>query len=194
MLKSIPNASQTLDTFFSVIHTLYSSFPRKRESIQGRIWILDQVENDKKYVEAGQVSPGFSLVEVLLYLIVVMALVVILLSAAGVLKKTRGADLETIATGIASCDIEKLRLLSFPPTPPATPIPPCDQNLTSLPAASFIRTVVDYGGCPPEPSCPPAPSPADPNIKKVTITISWTESSVTNSITSQTLISKYGLK
>ena len=60
--------------------------------------------------EAGQQGRGgFSLIEVLLFLLIVLVLVTILLTSASNLSKTRQVNLDSIASEISSCEIEQLR-------------------------------------------------------------------------------------
>lgn len=138
-----------------------------------------------------QFSNGFTLIEVLLFLLVVLALVTILLSSAGSLTKTRGANLESIAAKIATCEIEGLRktdfgsitltdLVTYPNGEPITGT--CvDNDLPKLPEArSANKKVTEY-------------APPDPDIKKIEITVTWTESTVAKDVKMDTLIYKYGL-
>ena len=124
---------------------------------------------------------GFSLVEVLIFLLVIMALVTILLSSAGVLSKFRGVYLDTIATRIASCEIEEMRKVAFSSLPVTGTINnPCNEDLAKLPQPrSAVRTVTDYLG--------------DTKIKQVNIQVIWTEKSVQKDYTVDTLITEYGL-
>lgn len=125
---------------------------------------------------------GFTLIEVLLFLLVVLALVTILLSSAGSLTKTRSANLESIAAKIASCEIEGLRKLAFASLPGSGSVgAPCDADLSKLPAGSATRTVAGYG------------SPPDPDIKQITISVTWTEKGIAKNVKMDTLIYKYGL-
>lgn len=126
-------------------------------------------------------SKGFTLVEVLLFLLVVLVLTTILLTAAASLVKTRGVHLDSIASQIASCEIEELRKIAFVSLPTTGNIgPPCDADLAKLPPpATAERTVVDFQ--------------TDPDIKQITIAVNWTESGITQEIKMETLISKYGL-
>lgn len=131
-------------------------------------------------------AKGFSLIEVLLFLLVVFGLVTVLFSSAGVLSKTRGTNLESIASGIARCEIEQLRNTSFGSITNGTGVEiqaPCNQDVSKLPACSSppcaTRTIADYQ--------------SDPDIKSVTITINWIENTVNKDIKMSTLISRYGL-
>ena len=126
-------------------------------------------------------KPGFTLVEILILLIVVFSMVLILLTTSGTLRKSRSTNLSDIATKIASCEIERLRGISFNDpvfttnlgTPQAIAAP-CNADISKLPASSATRTVTDYGSS---------------NIKQITINVSWTGDSVQVA----TLKSKYGI-
>lgn len=126
-------------------------------------------------------KPGLTLVEILLFLLIVLTLVTILLSSSGVLKHLRRVNLDTVATKIASCEIEELRKKDFAQLPSTGSIGvPCDQDLANLPAPkTATRTISDYLG--------------DTNIKQITITVTWTEKGLARQFTTDTLISKYGI-
>lgn len=124
---------------------------------------------------------GFSLIEVLLFLLVILVLITILLTSASSLSKTRGVHLESIANEIASCEIEQLRKTSFASLPGNGSIgPPCSGDLSKLPTGSTAtRTVSNYQ--------------SDTDIKQIVTSVNWTENSVARNIAIDTLISRYGL-
>ena len=131
---------------------------------------------------------GISLIEVLLYLLVIMALGTVLISSSGVYSITFGANAESIATGIAGCEIETLRNTAFASLPPVgttdlSSTAPCNADYIAKLSApkTFTVLIANYG------------SPPDPNIKKVTVTVTWTYQQNSNSKTLVTLISKYGI-
>jgi type II secretory pathway pseudopilin PulG len=123
-----------------------------------------------------QFKRGFTLIEVLLFLLVVLALVTILLSSAGTLTKTRSVNLQGIAIKIARQDIENLRKTNFNDIASG---PITNPDLAKLPTSSATRTVTDYLG--------------NLQIKQVAVLISWQESKSPTSIALDTLISKNGL-
>lgn len=124
-------------------------------------------------------QPGISLIETLLFVLIVLAITTILLTTAGSFSKTLGVSLNTRAAKIASREIETLRNTPFASLPGSGAI--TDPELAKLPSGTATRTVVDYG------------SPPDPDIKLVTVTINWTESGGTKNVVFDTLIYKYGL-
>ena len=120
---------------------------------------------------------GFSLIEVVLSLFFVLALVTILLTSSGVLKHSRNANLQSIATRIASREIERLRNLDFLSLPTTEPI--SDPELSKLPSSYGTRTVSDYSG--------------NVNIKLINIRVNWNEKGTPQELTIETLISKHGI-
>ena len=125
--------------------------------------------------------PGLNLVEVLLYILVVLGLFTVLLSSAGTLSKSFSSNLETTATIMDSCEIERLRKLDFASLPSSGALGlPCSQDLSKFPAPnSATRTVSDYQN--------------NPDIKQVVVTVTWTENGITKDAKVETLITKYGL-
>lgn len=111
-------------------------------------------------------------------------MVTILLVSALSLNKTRGVNLESIATQIASREIEDLRKMAFtaiPSCPEPSGCPLADtSDLPKLPNGSGVRIIPDnYQG--------------DSKIRPVTIRITWVESGNSKQINLDTLISKNGL-
>lgn len=125
--------------------------------------------------------PGFSIVEILMFLMVVFSLVVVLLSSAVTLNRSRSSNLQQIATGISTCEMERLRNLYFTALPTTGSIDSqCNQDLNKLGSGSTAqRVVADFAG--------------DENIKKITLVVTWTEKGANKDVTMETLISKYGL-
>lgn len=136
-----------------------------------------------KFLPDSKSQSGFSLIEVLLFLLVVLVLVTILLTSASSLAKTRGVRLESIATEIASCEIEQMRKNSFDSIaigPPTDIGAPCDQDLSKLPQGTTARRTVSL-------------YQSDSDIKQVELSVDWTENGANRNIKIDTLISKYGL-
>ena len=88
---------------------------------------------------------------------------------------------QQVAARIASCEIERLRKLDFASLPSTGIVdPPCNADLSKLPdPKSATRTINDYL--------------LDPDVKQVSIQVTWTESNVGKDVKIETLISKYGL-
>lgn len=121
--------------------------------------------------------PGFTLVEVLVFLLIAVVFASTLISSASNFVKTRGVNSETIATKIASHEIESLRDTNFASLPPSGSI--SDQELTKLPGSSATRTINDYQ--------------SNQDIKQVVVSVSWTENEVPRNVTLETLITQNGL-
>ena len=140
-----------------------------------------QAERTTSFAYTLNAKRGFTLIEVLLFILVVLAMVTILLSTAGTFIRTRAVNLESVAARIASCEIERLRKLDFASLPSTGIVdPPCNADLSKLPdPKSATRTINDYL--------------LDPDVKQVSIQVTWTESNVGKDVKIETLISKYGL-
>src|SRR3989344_4945686 len=74
-------------------------------------------QRTKKFVSCRRLLPGFSYVEILLSMFLILALVAILLTTSTVYIHSRRTNLQTIATKMASCEIERLRKLPFSQLP-----------------------------------------------------------------------------
>jgi type II secretory pathway pseudopilin PulG len=128
-------------------------------------------------------KPAFTLVEILLFVVIVLVLITILLTTSGNVFRTRSVYLESVATTIASCEIEGLRKTAFASLPGSGSITspdPCAQDLSKLPSgSSATRTVSNFN--------------ADADNKDIIISVNWTENGVTHNVKLDTLISKYGI-
>jgi len=125
---------------------------------------------------------GFSYVEILLSMFLILALVAILLTTTTTYIHSRRTNLQTIATKMASCEIERLRKLGFAQLPTDGSIDAsCTTDLSKLPAGTTTRLVADFG------------SPPNPKIKQITVAVSWTEKGNAQQIKLETLISENGL-
>ena len=120
---------------------------------------------------------GFSLIEIVLALFLVLALISILLTASATYTHSRRSNLQSIATKIASREIENLRDTAFGNLPGTGTL--TDPDLSKLPSSNANRNVANYD--------------PDGKIKQITITIDWTEKGLTKQIVMETLISEYGL-
>lgn len=123
-------------------------------------------------------QPGFSLVEVLLFMLLALAMATILITSLGGLSKTRGVNLEATASQIASREIENLKNTPFTSLPSSGAILDPDREKLSSDATA-TRTVANYQG--------------NTNIKQITITVDWTEKGVSKQIAMVTLIYEYGI-
>ena len=161
------------------------SLPRIVHSSQLSVHrFFSSVNREPITVNCLRLRPGFSYVEILLSLFLIIALIAILLTTSAVYIHSRRTNLQTIATKMASCEIERLRKLAFASLPAngTNDIDAsCSADLPKLPSSTARRTVADFG------------SPANPKIKKITVAVSWTEKDLAQEIKLETLISENGL-
>lgn len=136
---------------------------------------------------------GFSLVEILISLLFIGALLTILFTSTGSLFVRRQSNLQSVASKIASKEIERLRSLPFS-TFTAEGNLTCSTNLTlfpdlappptgSMPTGSCVdRIITDY-------------APSTPGqIYQVTIAVKWpNENNVTQNISMDTFRYQNGL-
>lgn len=121
---------------------------------------------------------GFSLVEVLLFMLLALAMATILINSLSGFSKTRAVNLEATASQITNREIENLKNTSFSSLPASGAI--SDSDLAKLsPDAAATRSVTNYQG--------------NTNIKQITITVSWTEEGVAKQIEMVTLLYEYGV-
>lgn len=120
---------------------------------------------------------AFTLIEVLLSMFFLIAMVTILLSASGTLLHTRTSNLQTIATKIATKQIENLRNTAYASLPGSGTF--ADSDLSQLPQGTATRTIANYQ------------SSAD--IKDVLVIISYIENGSPRNVNLETLIYKNGL-
>ncbi len=125
--------------------------------------------------------PAFTLIEVLLSVFFLIAMVTILLSASGTLLHTRKSNLETIAAKIATKQIENLRNTDFDSLPGSGTF--SDTELPQLPQGVANRAITNAT----------IDSQVEPDVKDVSITITWTENGIPKQFKTETLIYKYGL-
>lgn len=139
------------------------------------------VNREPTTVNGRQWRPGFSYVEILLSLFLILALVAILLTTSATYIHSRRTNLQTIATKMASCEIERLRKLAFSQLPAVDGQfdAACTADLSKLPSSSTLRTITDYGG--------------NSKIEQVTVQVNWTEKGNAQQIKLETLISENGL-
>ncbi|MDO8487087.1 MAG: hypothetical protein Q7S45_02245 [Candidatus Curtissbacteria bacterium] len=121
---------------------------------------------------------GFTLLEIVLALFLILAIIVMLLSASGTLVSSRSSNLRSIAAKIGSREIESLRKMDFDSLPPTGSF--ADADLSKLPQGAATQTLTSYQ--------------TSPDIKLVTIQVNWVENSVTKSLSEDTLIYRNGLK
>ena len=145
--------------------SLLANFQQKKEKVVGcRRW-----------------RPGFSYVEILLSMFLILALIAILLTTSTVYIHSRRTNLQTMATKMASCEVERLRKLPFSqlPTLDGQFDATCTADLSKLPTGTTVRLVADFS--------------SNPKIKQITTAVSWTEKGLAQQIKLETLISENGL-
>lgn len=125
-------------------------------------------------------SPGFTIIEVLIALIFIAMIVTITLSTGLNFNRILRFNLQSAAVKIASGELETLRTKSFAEIealPSSGNV--LDPDLTKLPQSTATRAVADFEG--------------NPDVKSITVTVTWTENNVAKNIKMTTLISRYGL-
>ncbi|MEK7581529.1 MAG: prepilin-type N-terminal cleavage/methylation domain-containing protein [Patescibacteria group bacterium] len=120
---------------------------------------------------------GFSLIEVLLSVFILIILTAILLTASGTLTLTRQSNLQSTASKIASKKVEDLRNTAFASLPASGPF--ADPNLSKLPQGAATLTVSNYQ--------------SSTQIKQVSINVTWVVNSTTRQVHMDTLIYENGI-
>ena len=133
-------------------------------------------------------KPGFSLIDILLASFLLMVFLTILLIGSGTFLTTRRYSLQNVSAQIASDRIDYLRnqaktnwqIFNVNSTQnfSSSQIP----ELSKLPQGSLVQTV----GTPPTPN-------HFPDVKQVTITVSWIEKGFPRSAKFVTYIYQYGI-
>lgn len=109
-------------------------------------------------------------------------------AAAGTYKHIRRSSLNTIATKIASADIENIRKLPYADIPNSATLTSNDYpDIAKLPSSNVTRTVSNYD----PPGCNPACGSQD--IKKISLSVNWNEKGLARQISMETVIYKYGI-
>lgn len=121
---------------------------------------------------------GFSLLEIVLSMFLVLAIITMIISASSTYISSRSSGLRTVAARITSRQIETLRKLDYDTLPASGLF--SDPDLSRLPQSSATQTLTDYQG--------------SPDIKLVTVQVNWSENSAAKQVLTDTLIFRYGLK
>lgn len=125
---------------------------------------------------------GFTLIEIVLSLLLILAILTVFFASSGTYTTNRGANLAAIATKIATRQIETLRKTSYaslPSCPSPTGCNISDSDLAKLPSSSAKQFIDSYQ------------SSAD--IKQVTVGVEWVVAGSSKNIKLDTLIYKNGL-
>ena len=157
---------------------LHEKVNRKSKIVNGEKSIYDSPST----IHQRRKRAGFTLVEILLALFLFTAMITILLSASGTLLHTRKSNLETLAAKIATKQIENLRNTDFDLLPPGSDTF-SDTELPQLPQGVANRAITNAT----------IDSQVEPDVKNVSITITWTENGIPKQFKTETLIYKYGL-
>src|SRR3989344_2089446 len=176
----MPWHSPTINNQQSTHSLLANCQQRINKIVSCQLSSIRRAQDDPEYIEGSVVSrrlrPGFSYIEILLSMFLILALVAILLTTSTVYIHSRRTNLQTIATKMASCEIERLRKLNFTSVsslPPSDPFDAsCTNDLPKLPAGTTVRLVADFS--------------SNPKIKQITTAVSWTEKGLAQQIKLET--------
>ena len=156
-----------------------------------------RIGNYKFDIRNWKFEEGFSLVEVLLAVFLIIALTTILFATSGTLFTTRRSRLQSQAAKIASKEIEYLRNIPFASLPGNATNTACvyggdsvdvTADLQKLKSASCNRQTTNYDGKADPPTTPST------EIKLITITITWRgDKGESQTLNMDTLIYKNGL-
>ncbi|OGD86646.1 hypothetical protein A2870_00240 [Candidatus Curtissbacteria bacterium RIFCSPHIGHO2_01_FULL_41_11] len=130
-----------------------------------------------------KVRPGFTLIEVVLSIFIILAIVTIILIASGSYATSHGSNLQGIAAKIASREMENLRNTPFDSLVNCDPPDGCpitDSDLTKLNSATAKKEFIQNYD-----------SSAD--MKLVTIQVNWTVNGAPKQSKLETLFYRYGL-
>lgn len=150
---------------------------RKRETINKKLRLKNSCFKFPVSSFQFQVSQGFTLLETVISLFLIIAIITILLTSSSVQLASRGSNLQGTAVKIASRQIETLRNTDFSLLPASGAF--TDPDLAKLPQGSAQTTIGDYR--------------EDPDIKQVTIQVTWVVGGAPKETKLETLIYKNGL-
>lgn len=120
---------------------------------------------------------GYSLIEVIIALAIVLVMLVIFGGAISTIPLTKTARNQNVAYHIAAKKIEELRNTPFASLPGSGSF--SDTALAELPGSTAALTAVNYQG--------------SSIIKHFTVQVSWTENQTSRNVTLDTLIGEQGL-
>lgn len=127
---------------------------------------------------------AFSIVELLIVVVVAGAIILVVANIPNSIGLIGQSKNESIAKDVATQKIELLRGQTYANLANGT-TPIIDQRVSNLPGGTATTSVED---------CPLSICAAGQAVKKVTVTISWTEKSEPKSVILTTLISDGGLQ
>lgn len=138
----------------------------------------------KKICPLVQNKKGFSLIELIIVIAVAGAIILVIANIPNSISLIGKSKNESIAKDVATQTIETLRGRTYTNLANGT-TSITDTRITSLPGGTGTSSIED---------CPSSICPTTQAIKKVTVTISWTEKNEPKSVILTTLISDGGLQ
>ncbi|GEM_PF-4951229 len=88
---------------------------------------------------------GADLIDIVMSTFLILGILAAVFAAAGTYRHIRNSRLDSIATKVASSDIENIRKLLFAEIPGSATLSPNDYpDITKLPNGSVARTVIPY--------------------------------------------------
>jgi len=136
-----------------------------------------RISNIESRFEIRNSKFGFSLIEVIIAMGLVLTTMLLFGIAVNTVPLVRTAGDQNLAYHLAAKQVETLRNTDFASLPGSGSF--SDPGLSLLPAGAASRTVVDYEG--------------DSKIKQATVVVSWQDRTTTRSITLTTLIYNGGV-
>ncbi len=127
---------------------------------------------------------AFSIIEIIMVIAVAGAIVLVVANIPNSIGLIGRSKNESIAKEVATQKIEQLRGQTYANLASGT-TPITDQRISSLPGGTGTSAIED---------CPVTICPTAQDVKKVTVTISWTEKNEPRSVILSTLISEGGLQ
>lgn len=122
---------------------------------------------------------GFTLIEIVLSMFVILAIVTILFTTSATFKTSRRSNLNTLAGKIAARQVESLRKTDYSSLPAVGSSSFTDSELTRLPEGTANQTVSLYQ--------------SNADVKQFAITVGWSEGGMAKSVTMDTLIYRNGI-
>ncbi len=126
---------------------------------------------------SGEFLTGFTLIEVIIGLALLLATISIFGVAISTLPLTKTARNQNLAYHLAAKKLEELRNTPFAILPPGGSF--TDPGLSNLPSSTASLTIADYQD--------------SSEIKRATVTVSWEDQGAARSIELDTLISQGGV-
>lgn len=123
------------------------------------------------------VAKGFSLIEVIIALAIVLTTLTVFGVALSSVPLTKNARSQNLAYHIGAKKVEELRNTPFDSLPAGGAF--TDPGFSDLEGASGIFTIANYSG--------------SSSIKQIVVTVFWTDSGKTRSVVLETLMSDKGL-